>query len=80
MKPHRSIFDTALALAGVAPADSLMVGDSVRADIEGAVAIGMRAVLLRRSGDLPRLVPPGVDVIRTLTELPPLIATAGEHG
>ncbi len=53
MKPHRSIFDSALEQAGVAAGESLMVGDSLKADIEGALAIGMRAVLLRRSGDLP---------------------------
>jgi HAD superfamily hydrolase (TIGR01549 family) len=76
MKPHRSIFETALEQAGVAAVDSLMVGDSVRADIEGARAIGMRAVLLRRSGDLPRMVPADVDVIRSLTELPALIEAA----
>jgi HAD superfamily hydrolase (TIGR01549 family) len=80
MKPHRSIFDTALGLAGVAATNAVMVGDSVKADIEGALAIGMRAVLLRRSGDLPPVLPPGVDVIRTLTALPRLIATADEHG
>jgi FMN phosphatase YigB (HAD superfamily) len=28
-----------------------MVGDSVKADIEGARQIGMRAVLVRRTGD-----------------------------
>jgi len=79
MKPHRSIFDTALEQAGVAAAESLMVGDSLKADIEGALAIGMRAVLLRRSGDLPRMVPPGVDVIRSLTELPSLLVEIDAH-
>ena len=79
MKPHRSIFDTALEQAGVAAVDSLMVGDSLKADIEGALAIGMRAVLLRRSGDFPRRVPPGVDVIRSLTELPPLLVEIDAH-
>jgi HAD superfamily hydrolase (TIGR01662 family) len=73
MKPHRSIFDTALGSARVKPQESLMVGDSLKADIEGALAVGMRAVLLRRSGDLPQLVPAGVDVIRSLTELPSLL-------
>jgi hypothetical protein len=34
-------------------------------------------VLLRRAGDLPQFVPPGVDVIRSLTELPALLV-AGE--
>jgi len=73
MKPHPSIFESAMQHAGVGPTESLMVGDSVRADIEGALAVGMQAVLLRRSGDLPQLLPSGVDVIRTLTELPPLL-------
>jgi HAD superfamily hydrolase (TIGR01662 family) len=73
MKPHRSIFETALEQARVAPQESLMVGDSLKADIEGALAVGMRAVLLRRSGDLPQLVPEGVDVIRSLTELAALL-------
>jgi HAD superfamily hydrolase (TIGR01662 family) len=73
MKPHPSIFEKALERAGVTAAESLMVGDSVRADIEGALAVGMRAVLLRRSGDLPHLLPAGVDVIRSLFELPPLL-------
>jgi putative hydrolase of the HAD superfamily len=69
MKPHRSIFETALARAGVAPENALMVGDSLKADIEGAIAAGMRAILLRRSGDVPVGLPSGVKVIRSLTEL-----------
>ena len=74
MKPHRSIFDTALAKAGVAAAESLMVGDSIKHDIEGALAAGMRAVLLRRSGELPADLPAGLPVITTLADLPPLLA------
>lgn len=69
MKPHHSIFHAALAQAGVAPGHALMVGDSLKADIEGALAAGMRAILLRRSGEVPAAVPPGVRVIRSLTEL-----------
>jgi len=49
MKPHPSIFTAALDLLDVAPADALMVGDSVRHDIEGALQAGMRAALLHRS-------------------------------
>jgi HAD superfamily hydrolase (TIGR01549 family) len=48
MKPHRSIFDRALERAGVKAEDSLMVGDSFRHDIEGALAAGWRAVKLHR--------------------------------
>src|SRR5262245_62786740 len=73
MKPHPSIFEVALERAGVSAGVSLMVGDSVKADIEGAVAVGMRAVLLRRSGDLPAELPEGVSVIRSLTELDVLL-------
>jgi HAD superfamily hydrolase (TIGR01509 family) len=73
MKPHRSIFETALAQARVGAAESMMVGDSVKHDIEGALAIGMRAVLLRRSGELPAELPHEVTVIQSLTELPGLL-------
>jgi putative hydrolase of the HAD superfamily len=74
MKPHRSIFETALSQAGVSASESLMVGDSLKADIEGALAVGMRGVLLRRSGDLPPVIPSGVDVIRSLSQLPALLS------
>jgi putative hydrolase of the HAD superfamily len=73
MKPHPSIFERALAEADVAADRAVMVGDSLKADIEGAIAAGLRGILLRRSGEVPRHLPPGVRVIRSLTELPALI-------
>ena len=69
MKPHRSIFDAALAKAGVLPGEAVMVGDSIKHDIDGALAAGMRAVLLRRSGEVPPDLPAGLPVIQTLTVL-----------
>lgn len=69
MKPHRSIFEEALSRAGAEAARSVMVGDSLKADVRGALAVGMRAVLLRRSGEVPTDAPDGVPVIRSLTEL-----------
>lgn len=69
MKPHRSIFDKAMQKAGVTAAEAMMVGDSLKHDIEGALAAGMRAVLLRRSGETPRHLPPELPVITSLTEL-----------
>ena len=74
MKPHRSIFDAALERAGVAASEALMVGDSLKHDVEGALAAGMTAVLLRRSGEVPAALPAGVAVIRTLHELMELLA------
>jgi HAD superfamily hydrolase (TIGR01662 family) len=69
LKPHRSIFEEALSRAGAVASRSLMVGDSLNADVRGALASGMRAVLLRRSGDVPAQLPDGVPVITSLTEL-----------
>lgn len=73
MKPHPSIFARALADVGVQPGEALMVGDSLKADVEGALGAGMRAVLLRRSGDMPVRLPEGVPVIRTLHDLLPYL-------
>jgi putative hydrolase of the HAD superfamily len=71
MKPHPSIFHAALTLVGVEPGHSLMVGDSVPHDIDGARRIGMRGVLVHRSpGPAPVT---DVPVISSLTELPALL-------
>jgi putative hydrolase of the HAD superfamily len=73
LKPHRSIFDEALRRAGVHAGESIMVGDSLKADVQGALAAGMRAVLLRRSGEIPPEVPSGAAVITSLHQLMPLL-------
>ena len=69
MKPHPSIFERALAQAGVTGREAMMVGDSLKADIEGAVKIGMRGFLLRRSGDVPGELAAGITVITSLHDL-----------
>ena len=56
-KPHASIFAALLDLLGVAPAEAAMVGDTVEDDIEGALALGMRAVLVDRVGRRPDFEP-----------------------
>ena len=73
MKPHRSIFDTALERAKVRADQSMMVGDSFKHDIEGAMNAGWRAVLLKRSGEVPYQLPESLPVIRTLAELTALL-------
>ena len=72
MKPHPSIFETALREAAATPAESVMVGDSVAHDVEGALQLGMRAVLVSRTSTAPAC-PAGVPVIRSLRELPALL-------
>ncbi len=56
-KPHASIFRAVLELLEVVPADAAMVGDTVADDIEGALAIGMHAVLVDRMGLRPDYEP-----------------------
>ncbi len=56
-KPHASIFAAVLERLGVEPAAAAMVGDTVEDDIEGALAIGMRAVLVDRLGRYPNFKP-----------------------
>jgi len=81
LKPHPAIFEAALAAVGEPAGAAVMVGDSVRADIEGARQAGMRAVLVRRTGDglsspLQHTLGPGyedVPVIASLAELPALL-------
>jgi len=48
VKPHPTIFQAALDVLGVAAADAVMVGDSLEEDVEGARALGMRAILVDR--------------------------------
>ena len=73
MKPHPSIFETALSTVGVAADEAMMVGDSLSHDVAGARQLGMRAVLLDRSGRLCTSQP-DVPVIASLAELPAMIA------
>ena len=72
MKPHPSIFESALKQVSTLPHEAVMVGDSLAHDIEGARRLGMRAVLVSRSGH-PLTCPDDVPVIRSLRELPALL-------
>jgi HAD superfamily hydrolase (TIGR01662 family) len=68
-KPHASIFRAVLDLLGVEPAEAAMVGDTIADDIEGALALGMRAILLDRERIRPDFEPRA----ETLNELLPLL-------
>ena len=46
-KPSRAFFEAALATLGAAPGEATMVGDDIEADIGGAKALGLFAVLVR---------------------------------
>jgi putative hydrolase of the HAD superfamily len=72
MKPHPSIFESALRQVSARPEEAVMVGDSLAHDIEGARRLGMRGVLVSRAGASPSC-PSDVPVIRSLRELPGLL-------
>ena len=72
-KPHRAMFDRALALASVAPTEAFMVGDNPVADIRGAQALGIRAIFRRTSGyQLPPDITPDA-IIDRMAELPDVV-------
>ena len=53
MKPHPRIFQYALDHMALDPAETVMVGDSLRADVEGAITVGMTAVWRRPTANEP---------------------------
>jgi putative hydrolase of the HAD superfamily len=69
-KPHPSIFEQALALAGAAPQVAVHVGDRLLEDIEAPRAVGIRPILLDRRGRHPEVE---VERIASLSELPDLL-------
>jgi len=75
-KPHPRIFQIALDRLKVKPEESIMVGDSLRADVKGAKNIGMTAVWINRSGNVVNVneldVKPDY-IIKSLKELEKII-------
>ncbi|APU17179.1 MULTISPECIES: HAD family hydrolase [Actinoalloteichus] len=71
-KPDPMIFHTACEALGVAPSETIHVGDRLDLDASGAVDAGLHGVWLDRRGEADR-VPVGVSVISSLTELPDLV-------
>jgi putative hydrolase of the HAD superfamily len=77
-KPDPAFFRLAATRAGVPPGEALMVGDSYRADIEGAASAGMDGILIRRPEWRERreAVPAEARVIASLVELPEIVRTS----
>jgi HAD superfamily hydrolase (TIGR01509 family) len=70
-KPALEVYSAALDAIGVEPRHALFVGDRVREDYEGPLALGMRAVILTAHAEAPP--PEGIPTIASLTELPRLL-------
>ena len=76
-KPTRAYFDAALAELGAAP---VMVGDDIEADIGGAKAAGLRAVLVRtgkfREDSLAAASTPPDGVVASIADVPAFLREA----
>ena len=76
VKPDRKIFEAALDALDLHPRQSMMVGDSLPRDIEGALSMGMRAVWIvpeeRREEALSTRPSTAVHIISSLDEIPAL--------
>jgi HAD superfamily hydrolase (TIGR01549 family) len=73
VKPSPTIFRAALELLGVDASAAAMVGDSPDDDIEGALALGMRAFLIDREARFDR-----PDALPTLLALPAALGLTGD--
>ncbi|HVN41907.1 MAG TPA: HAD family hydrolase [Steroidobacteraceae bacterium] len=78
LKPDPRIFHMLLAAAGLREEEAVHVGDDPAADVEGARRAGVRPVWLNRRGvPWPADSAPPAHTIRSLAELPGLLARAG---
>ncbi len=80
-KPTRAYFEAALADLDASPAEAVMVGDDVEADIGGAKAAGLRAVLVRtgkfREETLAAADPKPDGVVASIADVPAFLREDG---
>ncbi|HVU98829.1 MAG TPA: YjjG family noncanonical pyrimidine nucleotidase [Puia sp.] len=57
LKPHKEIFEYAFRVTGAEPEESIMLGDSIEADIQGAINAGIDQVYINHLGVEPAIKP-----------------------
>lgn len=57
LKPHKEIFDYAFQKTAALPAESIMIGDSLEVDIQGAMNAGIDQVFVNHIGENPVIKP-----------------------
>ena len=67
LKPHREIFEYALAKTNAIVAESIMIGDNEGADIQGAINMGMDSIFVNHIKAVPTV--PATYTITHLKEL-----------
>jgi putative hydrolase of the HAD superfamily len=68
-KPSPEIFISTLKMLGVSASETVFVGDTIDADVEGAKAVGMKAVYIERRAEKIEHACPDM-TIKSLSELP----------
>jgi putative hydrolase of the HAD superfamily len=69
-KPDKAIFEHALKLANTTKEESLMIGDSLEADVRGALNFGMDAIYFNPAGlDKPDDIPVQITHLKELTQM-----------
>jgi HAD superfamily hydrolase (TIGR01458 family) len=80
-KPSRAYFEGALAELGASPSEAVMVGDDVEADVGGAKAAGLRAILVRtgkfREESLAAAKPKPDGVVDSIAAVPEFLREQG---
>ena len=66
-KPNPKVFLHAMRKAGSSPKESLMIGDNIEADIQGALATGMKAI--HCNFENKGIIPNNITSIRHLLEI-----------
>lgn len=65
-KPHPLIFEKAMERAGALPKQSIMIGDCLEADVQGALEVGMNAIFFN---EFEVEVPNGITAVTHLSQL-----------
>jgi putative hydrolase of the HAD superfamily len=73
VKPSPTIFQVVLDALAVEPSEAAMVGDSLKDDVQGARALGLRGFLLDRAGRYPDVE----DALPNLLALPAALGLTG---
>lgn len=76
-KPHPSVFREVASRLGVPPAACVMIGDRQIDDVEGARAVGMRAIWRRNDSGFPTSGVTPDATVDALAELPDLLRSWG---
>jgi len=73
-KPHRAMFERALALVDGHPSRAAIIGDRLDLDAAGADAVGMRSIWMRPPDFAGRVDPIPDAEVTSWAEVPPIVA------